>query len=290
MAEDPCMGGVRGFRRRAAAIHVLDQHPNIDEILSVLAALPHIGDAEIPVLAKLWRNSPMVAQARARALSPDSPLVVEVLTCFEAVVALFDDDLAGEADYVTVDPEVTTTALKAVRDAIAATYAKPVLSRGEYQALMRPWRQVFPATGYAEPYLGPNSVQVKQVLASMPLLAARCHDESGRRLFDSLMFTASTVDRDLRDTARDEAWRAAILTSRRRMWAMLRRSGLEAISRTCHRCGRKEATGSQRMVYELCLDVACGLLVADAIDDTFTDILTLPLSMLIPAQRPAGHG
>ncbi len=283
------MGGVRGFRRRQTAIHELDQHPNIDEILGVLSALPHIGDAELPVLASMWRNTPYIADARARALSPDSPLVIEVLSCFEAVVALFDDDLAGEADYVTVDPKVTTTALKAVRDAIAATYAKPVLSQGEFQALMRPWRRVFPAQSFAQPHLGPNSVQVQQVLASMPLLAARCHDERGRRLFDSLMYTASTVSSDLRDTARDEAWRAAILTSRRRMWAMLRRSGLEAISRRCHSCGTKEATGSQRMVYELCLDAACGLLVADAIDDTFTDILTLPLSMLIPGQRAPGQ-
>jgi hypothetical protein len=283
------MGGLRGVGRRRAAIHELDQHPNIDEILGVLSTLPHIGDAEIPALAAMWRNTPAISTARARALSPDSPLVIEVLACFEAVVALFDDDLAGEADYVTVDPQVTMTALKAVRDAIAATYAKPVLSRSEFQALMRPWRRVFPAGGYAEPYLGPNSVQVKQVLANMPLLAARCHDERGRRLFDSLMFTANTVDIGLRDTARDEAWRAAILTSRRRMWAMLRRSGLEAISRTCHRCGAKEATGGQRMVYELCVDVACGLLVADAIDDTLTDVLTMPLTDLVPLQRQGGN-
>jgi hypothetical protein len=288
MAEYPCMGGARGNRRRRGAINELDEHPNIDEILGVLSALPHIGDAELPVLAGLWRNTPYIAEARARALSPDSPLVIEVLSCFEALVALFDDDLAGEADYVTVDVKVTSTALKAVRDAIAAVYAKPLLSHGEFQALMRPWRQVFPARGYAEPYLGPNSVQVKQVLASMPLLAARCHDERGRRLFDSLMHTASTVSTDLRDTARDEAWRAAVLTSRRRMWAMLRRSGLEAISRRCLRCGAKESSSSQRMVYELCLDAACGLLVADAIDDTFTDILTLPLAMLIPGQRTSG--
>jgi hypothetical protein len=284
------MGGVRGNRRRRTTINELDQHPNIDEILSVLSTLPHIGDAELPVLAEMWRNTPYIADARARALSPDSPLVVEVLSCFEALVALFDDDLAGEADYVTVDVKVTTTALKAVRDAIAAVYAKPLLSHGEFQALMRPWRQVFPAQGYAEPYLGPNSVQVKQVLASMPLLAARCHDERGRQLFDSLMYTASTVSTDLRDTARDEAWRAAVLTSRRRMWAMLRRSGLEAISRRCLRCGTKESTSGQRMVYELCLDAACGLLVADAIDDTFIDILTLPLAMLIPGQRLPEQG
>lgn len=287
------MAGLRGFRWRHVHIDTLEQHPNIDEVLGVLAALPHIGDAELPVLAQHWRNTPQIADARARALSPDSPLVIEVLACFEAVVALFDDDLAGEADYVTVDPAVTTTALKAVRDAIAAAYARPVLSRGEYALLMKPWRRIFPSYGYVEPYLGPNAIQVKQVLARMPLLAARCHDPRGQQLFDSLAHAASTVNPDLRDKARAEAWRAAVLTSRRRMWAMLHRSGLEAISRPCargSRCAGHESGEGQRMVLDLCLDVACGLLVADAIDDTFTDILTIPLSMLIPVQRKAGQG
>ena len=278
------------MRRRRGAIGSLDQHPNIDEILGILAALPHVGDAELPVLAQTWHNTAYIADARARALSPDSPLVIEVLSCFEAVVSLFDDDLAGEADYVTVAPAVTSTALKAVRDAIAAAYARPILSHGEYTALLKPWRRIFPAAGSTEPYLGPHTPQVKQVLASLPLLAARCHDERGRRLYDSLVHTASTMDRDLRETARNEAWQAAVLTSRRRMWAMLRRSGLEAISRPCSRgsrCPGDESGRHQREVLELCLDVACGLLVADAIDDTFTDILTMPLGMFIPTQRHA---
>jgi hypothetical protein len=279
------MAGLRGNRWRRAPIDALEQHPNIDEILGVLSQLPHIGDAELPLLAQHWKNSAHIAEARSCALSPDSPLVIEVLACFEAVVALFDDDLAGEADYVTVDPAVTTTALKAVRDAIAAAYAKPILSHSQYAALIKPWRRIFPAQAYAEPYLGPNTAQVKALLANMPQLAMRCHDEKGRRLYDALAHTASTVDSDLRDTARAEAWRAAVLTSRRRMWAMLRRSGLEAITRRCTTCGNTETSGSQRMVLELCMDAACGLLVADAIDDTFTDILTIPLSMLIPGQR-----
>ena len=279
------MGGLRGLGWRRAPIDALEQHPNIDEILGVLSTLPHVGDAEIPRLAAGWSNTAQIAHARSRALSPDSPLVIEVLACFEAVVALFDDDLAGEADYVTVEVAVTTTALKAVRDAIAAAYARPILARGEYQSLIKPWRQVFPSAAYAEPYLGPNTAQVKALLANMPQLAMRCHDEKGRRLYDALAFTASTVDRDLRDTARDEAWRAAVLTSRRRMWAMLRRSGLEAITRRCTRCNNTDYSGSQRQVLELCMDAACGLLVADAIDDTFTDILTIPLAMLIPGPR-----
>src|SRR6185437_13358098 len=105
--------------RRMQYTH-LEQHPNLNEILGVLAQLPHVADAELPQLARHWRNTAYIADARAKALSPDSPLVLEVLACFEAVVALFEDDLAGEADYVTVPVTVTSTALKAIRDAIAA--------------------------------------------------------------------------------------------------------------------------------------------------------------------------
>ena len=35
----------------------------------------------------------------------------------------------------------------------------------------------------------------------------------------------------------------------------------------------------------LCLDAACALLVADAIDENLVDVLTLPVQALIPRQR-----
>src|SRR3954468_9115663 len=130
----------RTMSRRSSAISVLEEHPNLAEILGVLAQLAHIRDNDIPLLADAWHNTVAVAEARDRALSPDSPLVLEALAAYEAVSALFDDDLRGEAAYVTVASDVTTTALKAVRDAIAAAYAKPILSRAEYAALLRPWR------------------------------------------------------------------------------------------------------------------------------------------------------
>src|SRR3712207_2841510 len=161
---------------RRTTITRLEEHPNLGEVLGVLAQLAHITDADLLALAEAWRNNAVVAEARAKALSPDSPLVVDVLAAFDAVSALFADDLRGEADYITVEPEVTIIALKAVRDAIAAAYAKPALSRHEFSALSRPWRAVYPVQTAAEPDLGPSSETVKQLLAAMPLLAARCHD------------------------------------------------------------------------------------------------------------------
>jgi hypothetical protein len=41
-------------------------------------------------------------------------------------------------------------------------------------------------------------------------------------------------------------------------------------------------------VLAVCLDAACALLVADAIDDNLVDVLTLPVQALIPRQRTAG--
>lgn len=281
------MRGARMPRWRKTMLTHLEEHPNLNEILGLLAQLPHISDADLPVLARHWRNTAYIADARAKALSPDSPLVLEVLACFEAVVALFDDDLVGEADYVTVPVPVTTTALKAVRDAIAAAYARPILSHGEYLALMRPWREVYPYQTFDEPDLGPAAAQVKALLSTMPLLTTRCHDVESRRLYDGLARAAVDMDQGLRQTARDEAWQAAVLTSRRRVWAMVRRSGTEAMSRPCPQCHQVDEGVLDELVLELCLDAACGLLVTDAVDDTLTDILVMPLRDLIPMPRTA---
>ena len=281
------MRGSRRPRSRTEAMAHLEEHPNLNEILGLLAQLPHVADVDLPELARRWRNTAYIADARAKALSPDSPLVLEVLACFEAVVALFEEDLVGDAPYVTVPVSVTTTALKAVRDAIAAAYAKPILTQNEYASLMRPWREVYPYQSFDEPDLGPSADEVKALLSTLPLLSARCHDERGRELYESLARVVLSMDGSLRQTARDEAWEAAVLTCRRRVWAMVRRSGMEAMSRPCRECRRPEDTVVDESILELCLDAACGLLVADAVDDTLTDILVLPLRELLPMPRPA---
>lgn len=271
--------------RRSSTISRLEEHPNLPEILGVLGHLAHIHDSDLPLLAAAWANTVDIAEARDLALSPDSPLVLEALAAFEAVGALFDDDLRGEAAYVTVACDVATTALKAVRDAIAACYAKPILSRAQYAGLMLPWRRVYPTTTVDEPDLGPRADQVKALLAVLPMLAARCHDAESQRLYDALLDRSFAGESD-RAGARAEAFHAAVLTSRRRVWALVRRSGTEGLSRPCPSCrGRRVDNREDERVMALCLDAACALLVADTLSDEMTQLLTEPVTSLIPRQR-----
>jgi hypothetical protein len=271
---------------RRATIHQLEDHPNLPEILGVLAQLAHIDDAHLEQLARGWRNTVGVAEARRRALSPDSPLVVDVLAAFDAVAALYADDLDGGCDYVSVDPNVASTALKAVRDAIAAAYARPILSRGEYSALIAAWRAVFPKPTVREPDLGPGRTEVKQLLGLLPTLAHRCHDDRGRRVYDGLLVQAMTMDEDERTQAREAAFSAAVRTGRRRVWTLVRRSTAEGLGRFCPTCRSAGDTAyDDERVVELCADAACALLVSDAVPADATAPLTAPLRHLIPLQR-----
>lgn len=272
-------------RRRTAVVESLDEHPNLPEILGVLAQLPHITDSDLARLAGAWHNTVGLAEARARALDPDCPLILEVLAAFEAVQSLFADDVDGELDYLEVDSEVVTVALKAIRDAIAAAYARPVLSRTEHSGLMAAWREVYPTDAVDEPDLGERSAEVKALLQAMPLLATRCHDAGAASLYDSILEMTWTLDEDVRSIARDEAWQAAVLTNRRRVWGLVRRSGAEGIGRFCSQCRTRSDDDDTVRVLALCLDAACALLVADAIDDNLVDVLTLPVQALIPRQR-----
>lgn len=272
-------------RRKSASIVSLDEHPNLPEILGVLAQLPHIADRDLRSLADSWHNTVFLAEARARALDPDSPLVLEVLAAFEAVQSLFADDVSGEPDYVDVEPEVAAVALKAIRDAIAAAYARPILSRAEHGALLAAWRAVFPTDAVDEPDLGARSAQVKGLLTAMPRLATRCHDAAAAALYDELLQTTWTIDEDVRSVAREEAWQAAVLTNRRRVWGLVRRSGAEGIGRYCSQCRVRHDDADTMRVLALCLDAACAMLVCDAIDENLVDVLTLPVQKLIPKQR-----
>jgi hypothetical protein len=263
----------------------LEDHPNLKEILGVLAQLANVRDSDLPRLAAAWGNDATTAVARDRALSPDSPLVLEVLSAFEAVTALFHDDLAGEAAYVTLDPAVTTRALKAMRDAICGSYARPVLSRSQHAALLRPWRSLYPAQSSAqEPDLGPQGAAIQALLDALPRLAARCHDHEARALYDTLSDLSFVGESD-RASARESAFQAAVVTSRRRMWALVKRSAAEGISRPCRSCRQPADPRDTARVLDLCQDAACALLVADMVSDELVGVLTSPVTALIPAQR-----
>ncbi len=270
---------------RRTTIRRLEEHPNLPEVLGVLAQLAQVADEDLPRLANAWTNDAFVAQARNTALSPDSPLVCEVLSAFEAVSALFEDDLRGEASYVTVPPAVASLALKAVRDAIAAVYARPVLTRAEHAALMRPWRTVYPDQAASEPDLGPQGDQVKALLAALPRLTTRCHDETDQALWDLLVDHSYVLESERRE-ARESAFQVAVLTRRRRVWALVRRSGTEGLGRHCPRCRTTRVQDREtERVLELCLDAACALLVGDALPVAVTELLTAPVAALVPEQR-----
>lgn len=271
----------------------LEQHPNLPTILGVLAQLPHIADADLTRLAGAWRNTVSVAEARQRALSPDAPLIVEVLTVFEVISALFADDIAGGPNYIENDPAVTVVGLNAIRDAVTAVYAHPILARWEYEALMTAWRTVYPKPTMSEPDLGPAGPDIKRLLETLPRLARRCHDATGREAFEGLVVAALTLDEDEHDDAVETAFHAAVLTGRRRLWVLLRRGTAKSLAGWCPTC-RVHGTPSdgvhdEERVLGLCADAACGLLVCDVVDPCTTATLTAPASQLIPLQRGA-HG
>jgi hypothetical protein len=73
------------------------------------------------------------------------------------------------------------------------------------------------------------------------------------------------------------------------VWALVRRTGTQRLSRPCADCRRAGRTVAHdreaARVLALCLDAACALLVADALPDASTDLLADPVLSLIPQQR-----
>jgi hypothetical protein len=276
-------------RRTPVVISSLDAHPNVTEILAITSQLPCITDPQLTALAETWHNTTFLAEARRRALEPDSPLVLDALARFETVQALFADEIRGGEDYLTVEPDVAALALKAIRDAIAAAYARPILSTAEHEALTKAWRAVFPTDLAITPNLGTRASDITVLLAALPRLSARCHDTAAAEEYDAILSAGTVLDEDIRCAARDEAWHAAVLTSRRRVWQLLRHtadeSGKRGYCSTCRRRGYDEDTAR---VLSLCVDAACGLLVAGTVEDDVVDVLITPVGCLIPTQRPAG--
>jgi len=128
-------------------VDCLAQHPNAREVIDIVDRLSALSDYEIARLARSWRDNPYIATARARALSPDAPLILDVLSTFERIEAAADPEAAGSTTVGTaLKPHLTNLALKAIRDAIAAAYARPILRRAEYSALIGPWRRTFPTS------------------------------------------------------------------------------------------------------------------------------------------------
>ena len=132
---------------------------------------------------------------------------------------------------------------------------------------MRPWRAVYPTPTVDEPDLGPQADTVKALLSALPQLAGRCHDVTGQALFEALVDRSFVGEAD-RAEAAASAFQAAVLTRRRRVWALVRRTGAEGMARACSNCRSTGRHGPREArVLALCLDAACALLVADALPD-----------------------
>lgn len=271
----------------APTLHRTEDHPNRGEIFSVLAQMIHLGDEQLPVLADRWINTEVVSRARSKALSPDSPLILEVLAAFDSVSFLFAEDLDGSADYLTVEPKVTVVALKAIRDAIAAAYAEPILSPAEHTELLAPWRSLFPTNSLTEPDFGPDRGDIARLFRLMPSLASRCHDDLGRLLWQSVSDRSAGVDPVAHSAAIDAAWDAAVVTRRRRLWRLARRTGTEAFSTRCPACTQRASSDEDVALLTYCLGGVYAMLVRDAIDDESFRVLHDPVAGLIPRQRQA---
>ncbi|MDQ1487355.1 MAG: hypothetical protein QOJ62_3048 [Actinomycetota bacterium] len=294
--------------RRRTVVTSLDVHPNLAEILGILSQVPQLTDRDMAGLAGVWRDTASLASARDRALRPDAPLVVEVLAAFDRVDAVFDAELSAIDDWAddsygtaaspggdhnghigdvfsaTLKPHVVNNALKAVRDALAAAYARPVISRAEHAGLIGPWRHVFPA-GQSARAARPDAVQ--DLLDAMLPLAGRCHDEHSRVLFGQLAVAAVARDAAVTAAARETAWNSAVASARRRQWAILRQTVQEALSRPCRTCRswRRPVDDDAELVRSLCADAVCGVLMADSVEADVVSALVDPARRLLPMPR-----
>ena len=143
------------LRRRRLWVSSLELHPNLAEILGILNQIPRLTAIDVARLAHCWRDNAYLSIARADALGPDTPLVLDALAAFERVEAVFQEELSGWVltEHLTDDgasttvrpPAVVNNALRAVRDALAAAYARPILARSQYIALIDPWHRAFSA-------------------------------------------------------------------------------------------------------------------------------------------------
>lgn len=257
-----------------------EDHPNAVVLRDVLTRVSQITDSELTRLAACWRDSLDLASARAAALSVDAPLVLEALAAFDAVDEVFADDLNGAPWAAPVQRSVVRLALKAVRDAIAAAYARPVLHPRQYIALMTPWLTVFPSPGTGTADLGPRPADVSRLLELLRALSARCHDRGAARQFDRLAALAAARDADLMAPATAEAWSASVLTGRRRTRAMLRRAARESLLPGCPVCGRRPDPHDQAAAEVLSVvnDAISALLVCDAMEPALLDVLVLPVA------------
>ena len=187
----------------------------------------------------------------ARRCRPDSPLVMEVLAAFDALADLFADDLAGDADFVAVDPQVTVARAQGGtrRDRRGLRQARPVPHRVPGAARAR-GALVYPRrTAAASPTSGPRAARMRALLSALPAPRGRAATTRSRaRRSKRLVDHRDDAGRGRAPrAARERAFRAAVLTGRRRTWALVRRSAAEGLGRYCTVCRTSGAPDESRV-------------------------------------------
>jgi len=278
--------------RRRSTMSCLDDHPNIHEILAILARVPQLTNYEIERLANGWRDNSFLASARNRALSPTSPLIIDVLAAFDRVDAVFFDQLDDLADTSESAPtkRMVNTALKAIRDSLAAAYARPILRRAEYIALIGPWHRALPAEETIPGGIVTRTAAIEELLQALVPLSTRCHDPESGRLFAKLAAAAASRDAEATTVAREAAWQRAVSSARKRQWMLLRQTVHDTLNRACARCGSSrraavESADAVESVRALCADAVCGVLMADALEPAMMRTLVDPAAKLLPSPR-----
>lgn len=239
-------------------------HPSPDAVAAVLDRVPDLTERELRDLADGFGDGMHAATARARALDPDLPWILDVLQVFDICERLY----AGEPS--PDSPELIAQALRGVRDAVAAAYAQPVLRRADHAALMRPWRHA------VRDRLTELPPAVQRALGELRALPARCHDPAASARWNELALIALGRDSDEHRVAVESAHVLAVAAGREMAWQAVRRCATEAISRRCTACGTRPDLGSLR-VLALAVDASCGLLVSDLVAGPALRTLSLPL-------------
>jgi hypothetical protein len=274
---------------RRAVPGTLAEHPSADRIRDTLLRLPYLTPEQLSTLARTWRSTPVTTTARRRALAPGSPLVMDVLSVFDLLTTMYADELWAEGPHVVLPARTTRDALKAVRDAVAAVYAAPVLTRWEYLALSRPWRRAMRWAPAPPADRDRTWDALDRLLGGAAACRDRCHDAQQLVAFDAMVVAGLTRDASGRAGALEQAWTAAVACGRHRMWALLRRAAADTLRTGCARC-RRTADGEDDRVAGLVTDAAVGLLVGDLLSRENLRVLLEPVSGLLPRVEPAQEG
>lgn len=256
------------------AIRTVDGHPNRAAIREILTRAPQITDPQLERLAKAWNQSRTAQHVRNRAWDAGSPLVVDALRSWERINAIFGDDISGAVPHPTLTVSRVRWAVNAIHDAVAVTFAAPVLTPGQYRTLREPWdiaMRGFPPAA-AEPY-GSRTQEITHILDLALTAATGCHDRTSRTLLNQLHDAACVYTERERTDARTTAYETAVLHGRHRQWHAIRHNLATPLTVGCLRCANQDVARELHRGIKVAADAACAWLVADVAPEPATGLL-----------------